>query len=159
MVTLRSVLSQRGYNYDTVFRGRAEDIYFKTTEDLCFSLGYILRNVSRFDAEIPTSRNSVLKTILPNYPISQGVTSGGYDMKWAPQFRIYFSSLYGMPRELMNRLQNDAQMRITGSLFVEACMYIGFTPGSCQDNDLIIEVIREVFDEDEIQAFIDGYNA
>ncbi len=49
-------------------------------------------------------------------------------------------------------------MRITGSLFVEACMYIGFNPGNRQDGDLIIEVIREMFDEDEQQAFVDGYN-
>ena len=158
MVTLRGVLSQRGYSYNTVFAGRAEDIYFNTVEDLCFSLGYILRNVRRFDAEIPADRDAILREIIPNYPISLGTTSGGHDMKWAPQYRIYFQKIYQIPPELKSRLQDDNQMRITGRLFVEACMYIGFNPGNRQDGDLIIEVIREMFDEDEQQAFVDGYN-
>lgn len=159
MVTLRNVLKQRGYSYNTVFAGRAEDIYFNAVEDLCFSLGYILQNVRRFDAEIPADRDFILRDIIPNYPISLGTTSGGHDMKWAPQYRIYFQTINRIPPELANRLQDDDQMRITGSLFVEACMYIGFNPGNSQDDDLIIEVIREIFDTDEQDAFWEGYES
>ncbi len=158
MVTLRGTLSKRGYVYNSIFGNRAEDIYFESTEDLCFSLGYILKKVSRIDAEIPEDRNTILSNIVPNYSITQGFTSGGNDMKWAPQYRIYFHSINAIPLSLRGRLQNDNQMRITGSLFVEACMYIGFNPGRIQDSDLIFEVIREVFSDDEQQAFFDGYN-
>ena len=48
-------------------------------------------------------------------------------------------------------------MRLTGSRFIEACFYIGFVPGSNQDRDLIFEVMNEIFDDEEIKFFEDGY--
>lgn len=157
-ITLQKTLFNRGYCYNSNFKGRAEDIYFDSTDDLCFALGYILKNVRRIDAEIPDDRDDVLAEIIPNYPIASGITSGGNDMKWAPQYRIYFNSIYNMPSALKYRLQDDNQMRITGSLFVEACMYVGFNPGNMQDKEMIKEAILEVFcDENEQSAFWDGY--
>ena len=86
-----------------------------------------------------------------------GSTSGGNAMKWGKQYRIYFNSIRNMPVELKRRLQNDDKMRITGSSFIEACFYIGFVPGSNQDRDLIFEVMNEIFDDEEIKFFEDGY--
>ena len=56
-------------------------------------------------------------------------------MKWGKQYRIYFNSIRNMPVELKGRLQNDDKMRLTGSRFIEAGFYIGFVPGSNQDNE------------------------
>lgn len=157
MFTLRSVLSQRGYNYESFLDGRAEDIYFKTVNDLCYSIGYILRHARRIDAEIPEKQISEILRVIPNYPITMGSTSGGNAMKWGKQYRIYFNSIRNMPVELKRRLQNDDKMRITGSRFIEACFYIGFVPGSNQDRDLIVEVMNKIFDDEEIKSFKDGY--
>lgn len=157
MVTLRGILNQRGYNYVSSFTNRAEDIYFETVEELCFSLGYILKNVKRIDAEIP-SNSEILERVAPNYPISPGFTSGGNSMKMAPQYRIYFNTIEGIPPKLEERLQNDPQMRITGSFFVEACMYIGFKPGNTQDKESVFSMISKVFNEFEQKSFLLGYN-
>lgn len=157
MFTLRSVLLQRGYCYQTFFTNRAEDIYFETVNDLCYSIGYILRHVQRIDAEIPEEQISEILRVIPNYPITTSYTSGGNVMKWGKQYRIYFNSIRNMPDELKGRLQNDDKMRLTGSRFIEACFYIGFVPGSNQDRDLIFEVMNEIFDDEEIKFFEDGY--
>ena len=157
MFTLRSVLSQRGYGYQTFFTDRAEDIYFKTVNDLCYSIGYILRHVQRIDAEIPEEQISEILRDILSYPIAMGNTSGGNAMKWGKQYRIYFNSIRNMPVELKRRLQNDGKMRITGSRFIEACFYIGFIPGSNQDRDLIFEVMNRIFDNEEIKYFNAGY--
>lgn len=157
MFTLRSVLSQRSYGYQTFFTNRAEDIYFKTVNDLCYSIGYILRHVQRIDAEIPEEQISEILRVIPNYPITTSYTSSGNVMKWGKQYRIYFNSIRNMPVELKGRLQNDDKMRLTGSRFIEACFYIGFVPGSNQDRDLIFEIMNEIFDDEEIKFFEDGY--
>lgn len=156
MITLNNVLCERGYKYTTVFMGRAEDIYFEDTRELCYSLGYILKNYKKLDAEIPINSN-VVRQIKPNYLITNGYTSGGNKMKQAPQLRIYFKTLKGIPQKLKLRLQNDNQMRITGSLFIEACLHVGFTHGHCQDEELIQKSIKEIFWDDEVEAFLDGY--
>ncbi|WP_339055598.1 hypothetical protein KSU07_11855 [Fusobacterium animalis] len=157
MVTLRGILNQRGYSYDSFFTNRAEDIYFETVEELCFSLGYILKNVKRIDAEIPLN-SEVLGKVRPNYPITPGFTSGGYSMKMAPQYRIYFNTVDKMPLKLAERLQDDLQMRITGSLFIEACMHIGFKPGNIQCKESVFSMISKVFNESEQKSFLLGYN-
>lgn len=157
MVTLRGILNQRGYSYDSFFTNRAEDIYFETVEELCFSLGYILKNVKRIDAEIPLN-SGVLEKVTPNYPISPGLTSGGNSMKMAPQYRIYFSTIEGMPLKLKERLQSDSQMRITGSLFIEACMNIGFRPGNTQNEKNIFNIISQIFNKSEQKYFLLGYD-
>ena len=157
MFTLRSVLSQRGYDYQTSFTDRADDIYFKTVNDLCYSIGYILKHVQRIDAEIPEEQISEILRVIPNYPITTNYTSGGNVMKRSRQYRIYFNSIKNMPFELKGRLQNDDKIRLTGSKFIEACFYIGFVPGSNQNKDLIFEVMNEIFDDEEIEFFEDGY--
>ena len=157
MFTLRSVLSQRGYDYQTSFTDRAEDIYFKTVNDLCYSIGYILKHVQRIDEEIPEEQISEILRVIPNYPITTNYTSGGNVMKWSRQYRIYFNSIKNMPFELEGRLQNDDKMRLTGSRFIEACFYIGFVPGSNQDRNLIFEVMNKIFYDEEIEFFKDGY--
>lgn len=158
MITLMSVLRQRGYGYNSIFGNVAEDICFKDTVDLCYALGYILRNNKKFDAEIPVD-SSIVQQIRPNYPIQNGYTSGGNLMKRAPQLRIYFHSTVNMPLSLKARLQNDDKMRITGSLFVEACLHLGFIHGKFQDEELIKEVIAEIFvNDNEREAFFNGYS-
>ena len=157
MFTLRSVLSQRGYDYQTSFTDRADDIYFKPVNDLCYSIGYILKHVQRIDAEIPEEQISEILRVIPNYPITTNYTSGGNVMKRSRQYRIYFNSIKNMPFELKGRLQNDDKIRLTGSKFIEACFYIGFVPGSNQNKDLIFEVMNEIFDDEEIEFFEDGY--
>lgn len=160
MTTLRGELINRGHGYCSIFGDRAEDIYFETVQDLCYALGYILKYVKSIDAEIPEDRNAILSSILPNYPICNGVTAGGNVKKWAPQYRIYFYTTVNMPHELYCRLQNDDKIRITGSLFVEACMYVGFDPGRYQDSVLIEQVVKNIFSaQSEQQAFDNGYNS
>jgi hypothetical protein len=80
-------------------------------------------------------------------------------MKWGKQYRIYFDTVRNMPTELLQRLQNDDQNRITGSRFVEACFFVGFAPGSRynQNMQLIREAIDEIFPNDsEQEAFERG---
>ena len=159
-MTLKEVLAGKGYDYNSIFTNRAFDINFETTEELCYTLGYILKNVHRIDAEIPKRRNDILRAICPNYPITEAYTSGGYDMKWGAQFRIYFDTLRNMPVKLLERLQDDPQMRLSGSAFVESLLYIGFNPGEHQDNDLIFAAVYEIFDSySERSAFNDGFNS
>lgn len=157
MFTLRDVLLQRGHNYESFLGKRAEDIYFETVNDLCYSIGYILRHAQRIDAEIPEEQISEILRDILSYPIAMGNTSGGNAMKWGKQYRIYFNSIRNMPVELKRRLQNDGKMRITGSRFIEACFYIGFIPGSNQDRDLIFKVMNRIFDNEEIKYFNAGY--
>lgn len=157
---LKGVLKRSGYPYDTKFTDRALDIDFATEQDLCFALGYILKHAKRIDAEIPEGRNDLLRTIVPNYPIKQGYTVSGYDIKWGAQFRIYFDTIYNMPPELFKRIQNDSQCRLSGSRFVESLLYIGFNPGTIQDEDLIRAAVEEIFVDSMCrQAFEEGYRS
>lgn len=157
MFTLRGVLQTMGYNYKSAFTDRAEDIYFQSINDLCFSLGYILKHIKRIDAEIPEEQIAELLRVIPNYPIKKGVTSGGNAMKWAPQYRIYFNSIVNIPNALKDRLQNDTMMRMTGSKFIESCFFIGFLPGSNQDIFLICTSILKLFNIGELFYFVCGY--
>ena len=157
MFTLRDILQTRGYNYKSAFTDRAEDIYFQNINDLCFSLGYILKHIKRIDAEIPEEQIAELLRVIPNYPIKKGVTSGGNAMKWAPQYRIYFNSIVNIPNALKDRLQNDTMMRMTGSKFIESCFFIGFLPGSNQDIFLICTSILNLFNIGELFYFVCGY--
>lgn len=157
MPTLREILLQRGYSYESFFGVQAEDVYFETVNDLCYSIGYILRHARRIDAEIPEEQISEILRVIPNYPIKRGNTSGGNSMKWGKQYRIYFDSTRNMPMELRQRLQSDDKMRITGSRFIEACFYIGFVPGSNQDRNLIFETMNQIFNNEEINCFNAGY--
>lgn len=159
MITLEKELSRRGYSYKSIFGCKAEDVYFESIEDLCFALGYIVKHVERVDAEIPDNFSTTSK-MGRHYSITNGVTSGGYVMKEAPQFRIYFKTISQMPDELRERLQNDDKMRITGSRFVEACMKIGFVPGADQNKKEIQSKILEIFhEENEKEAFRAGYES
>ena len=158
MTTLKQTLQSRGYGYTTIFKGRAEDIYFNSVEEICETLGYICRNIKHFDAEIPEAHIRLIRTIIPNYPISSGVTSGGHDKKWAPQLRIYLQTTNNCPESLLSRMQNDKLMRFTGSLFVEACFFLGFLPGNAQNYELIQSAINKIFpNESEQKAFMNGY--
>lgn len=157
MFTLRDILQTRGYNYKSAFTDRAEDIYFQNINDLCFSLGYILKHIKRIDAEIPEEQIAELLRVIPNYPIKKGVTSGGNAMKWAPQYRIYFNSIVNIPNALKDRLQNDTMMRMTGSKFIESCFFIGFLPGNNQDIFLICTSILKLFNIGELFYFVCGY--
>ena len=153
-MTLRQILQQRGFGYVSIFGNRAEDIYFNCVKELCEVLGYIYQNIKRLDAEIPDTHIPLLHKIIPNYPISNGYTSSGHDMKWAPQFRIYLSTTRNCPKVLLARKQNDNQMRFTGSMFIEACLFLGFLPGSEQFPDLILPTIKQMFPNvNEEQSF------
>lgn len=157
-MTLKEVLNSRGYSYNSIFTAHSYDIDFESTEELCYALGYILKHVHRVDAEIPEQRSDILRMICPNYPITNSYTSGGHPMKWSSQFRIYFETLRNMPQKLRARVQNDSQMRLSGSLFVESLLYIGFDPGEYQNAELIGAAIYEIFDDpNEQQAFEEGY--
>jgi len=49
-------------------------------------------------------------------------------------------------------------MRFTGSLFVEACFFIGFLPGNVQNNWRIYTAINRIFPNIyEQNAFVYGY--
>lgn len=157
MITLGSILLKRGYSYKSFLGIRAEDIDFDNINDLCYSIGYILRNVQRIDAEIPKELESEILRAMPNYIINSGSTSGGNAMKWGKEYRIYFSSTKDMPTKLQRRLQNDKKMRMTGSKFIEACFYLGFSPGSDQDIDLICENMKKIFNDTEVEYFYKGY--
>ena len=155
-MTLREALSNNGYTYNSVFSNRAEDIYFNSSIELCYALGYILGHLNRIDAEIPEFQRQMNNS----YPITDNITSGGHEMKRAPQYRVYLSTTRNIPRELNNRLQNDDQMRFTGSLFIEACFFIGFIAGHNQNQQQIENNVHQLFPtQDEQDAFYNGYNA
>lgn len=157
MITLKEALYVRNCCYNSIFSNKAEDIYFANTISLCAALGYILKNVKRIDAEIP--ENFIHQSnITPNYLIANGVTTGGNIMKSAPQLRIYLKTVDNIPPELRARLQQDSNMRITGSLFIEACMQIGFQTGMFQDKNFIKDKILGYFvDVAEQKAFFASY--
>ena len=73
---------KRGILYDSSFTLKAHDIEFDSSEELCYSLGFILRNVSSIDAEIPDNLQEQLLKIRPNYPINLGTTRMGQTNKW-----------------------------------------------------------------------------
>lgn len=155
MITFKQILNERRHYYKSVLSNRAHDIGFDSIEDLCYSLGYILKNISRLDAEIPEHNYSST----PNYKIKDGITTGGFEMKMGPQYRIYLKTIKNIPSSLLTHLQNDNKKRITGSLFIEACIHVGFKHGRTQNNELIISKLKEIFSEDELKNFYDGYNS
>ncbi|MCM1222033.1 MAG: hypothetical protein NC548_46935 [Lachnospiraceae bacterium] len=156
MVTLKDVLRNSGVNYTSAFSYRAEDIYFDDTVELCCALGYILGHYKKFDFEIPED----LPQISGCYEITNGDTSGGNEMKYSSEYRIYFQTIENIPDKLRERLQNDRKMRMTGSLFIEACACLGFVPG-CDQNACAIQTnILSLFkDQEEQSAFYLGLNA
>ena len=137
LVTLRDVLSYNDVNYTSAFSYRAEDIYFNDTSELYFALGYILSHYKRFDFEIPDD----LQIIPGCYEITNGYTSSGNEMKYSGEYRIYFRNIENIPDKLRERLQNDNKMRMTGSLFIEACACLGFVPGYAQNERAIENTI------------------
>ena len=147
MTTLRDELRARIPSYQSSLSNHAEDIYFDDSVELCESLGFIVSHITRFDFEIPESYNPTV-----GYPIADGLTSGGNPMKYGRQYRIYFNTVTNMPPKLAGRLQNDNQMRITGSFFVEACSYLGFAPGSYQNTRAIRNNILSLFTSPAEQA-------
>lgn len=154
-MTLRQELEDRGHYYQSNFE-RAADIDFDTTEELCHTLGYILGHVKRIDAEIPDDKEA---EVSPNYIINNGTTSGGNEMKRGSQYRIYFNNIENLPCKLRGRLQNDGQMRMTGSAFVESCFEVGFQPGCLQNDNLIRNTVNSYFTtQEERRAFEAGYN-
>lgn len=152
MTTLRQELAIRGHRYQSVFSGHAEDIYFNDADELCESLGFIVTHIARFDFETPENLNPTA-----GYSIANGPTASGHPMKYGRQYRIYFDTTYNMPQKLRGRLQKDNQNRITGSLFVEACSYLGFCPGTWQNRQSIINDINAIFNsKSERAAFAFG---
>jgi hypothetical protein len=150
-------MQQRGYGYVSIFASRAEDIYFDSIEEICETLGYIFENIHQLEAQIPDDQIASLRSIFPNYPIRTGFTSGGNKMKWKPQHRIYLRTLRNCPYALLSRKQNDNQMRFTGSLFIESCLFLGFLPGYEQFQDLIFSAMGEIFpNQNEVDAFNHG---
>ena len=154
-MTLRELMSMRGFRYRSIFGGRAADIYFDSPERVFLALGYIVSHCRRFEFEIPENDPQTYKS----YPIANGRTSGGHTMKQASQYRIYFGTINNMPDELYDRLQNDNNRRITGSLFVEACYHLGFVAGVGQDyrniEMNIRSMIRTPSEEDAFEYGLD----
>lgn len=155
MITLWRLMNMRGIHYRSSFGGRAEDIIFDSSERVFLSLGYLLSHCRRFEFQIPENDTQTYRS----YPIANGKTSGGYIMKQTSQYRIYFDTTRNMPDELYGRLQNDNNRRITGSLFVEACYYLGFVAGVVQDYRNIEMNIRSMIKTtSEEDAFEYGLN-
>ena len=88
-MTLRELMSMRGFRYRSIFGGRAADIYFDSPERVFLALGYIVSHCRRFEFEIPENDPQTYKS----YPIANGRTSGGHTMKQASQYRIYFDTI------------------------------------------------------------------
>lgn len=154
-MTLRDLLADNGIRYASSFSNRAEDIDFDDEEELFEALGYILNHYQRFDFEIPDDHRMLHNA----YPIANGMTAGGNEMKYSGEYRIYFRTIRNMPDKLHRRLQNDNRNRITGSLFIESCYYLGFEPGSTQNEALIETRIHDLTQNDaEEEAFNRGYN-
>lgn len=156
MITLGRLMSMRGIRYRTEFSSRAVDIIFDSSERIFLSLGFLVNHCKRFEMEIPENETQSFRS----YPITDGITTGGYVMKQAPQYRIYFDTDYNMPDELFDRLQNDRRssvIRMTGSLFCEACNHLGFVAGSYQDRRIIDMNIRKLIrTQSEADAYEDG---
>lgn len=146
MITLKQELNNRELVYNSIFTNRAEDVYFKSIEELCFSIGYTLKHVRRVEAEVPVR---LAKDF--GYTI--------YGDKQASQYRIYYDTIVNMPPALATRLQCDDKMRITGSLFVEACMYLGFLPDYVNESEIEVRFKRIFSNDNETQAFNEGYNS
>ena len=156
MVTLRDILSCNDINYTSAFRHRAEDIYFDDTNELFYSLGYILSHYKLFEFQIPED----LPLIPGCYEITNGCTTNGNEMKYAGEYRIYFRNIDNIPDILRERLQKDDKMRMTGSLFIEACACLGFVPGRVQNKRAIENNILELCENQiEQDAFYLGMDS
>lgn len=159
MVTLSSILDNNMSN-ENKHGPRALDIEFQSNEELCYAIGYIVKNLKRIDAEIP-AREIRASTSKAAYEISEGVTKGGHHMKLAAQYRLYFKSINNIPHSLNERLQSDKRKRMTGSKFIASCIKLGFCVGNAadQDFDRIVKHMNELFSEKEMRHFQLGYGA
>jgi hypothetical protein len=152
MTTLRKALEKRGYTYTSELSDKAEDILFEDTSELCNAIGYIARNISQLEGQYPEEFNSW------NLPITDGVTSGGYKVKWGKQNRIYLDSTRNCPPRIRERLHQDSRKRFGGSFFVEALLCCGFVPGYAQNIDYIRKRVYEIFNKEKYRkAFEHGF--
>jgi len=86
-----------------------------------------LRNNCQIHREHPASSQST-----PNsYPITNGITTGGYAMKFGEEYRIYITNISGIPPFLDAELkERGTKNRIGGSEAIKAIMIFGnFTVG------------------------------
>jgi hypothetical protein len=81
-----------------------------------------LRGNCKIDREHPSSSNPS-----PNsYPITDGITSGGYPMKFGEEYRIYVINISGIPAFLDAELkERGTRNRIGGSETILAIMEFG----------------------------------
>ncbi|MCL1858860.1 MAG: hypothetical protein FWF92_06465 [Oscillospiraceae bacterium] len=88
-----------------------------------------LTNNCKIDLETPVRNKS---TIPGNYPIEEGTTIGGYDMKFGEEYRIYVKNIFGIPPFLETELkERGTKNRIGGSDTIKAIMtYAGFKVGN-----------------------------
>lgn len=83
-----------------------------------------LRGNCRIDLEYPSDPETSVYDV--GYPISDGVTSGGYPMKYGEEYRIYVKCLDGIPPFLDSELrERGTKNRIGGSEAIKAIMRYG----------------------------------
>ncbi|MCL2187390.1 MAG: hypothetical protein FWC16_01135 [Defluviitaleaceae bacterium] len=156
MTTLSNELYLRGISYNSLLTNRANDILFSDVLELCEVLGYIARNVSHIDGEYPQG------IAVPrdwNMPITDNITSGGHEMKWGRQYRVYLGSVVNCPPIIRQRLHNDQHNRFGGSRFVEALLACGFTPGYGNNANIVMQTLVRIFTStNEQNALTQGFN-
>lgn len=131
-MTLRELMNKRGIRYNSIFGYKAKDMYFETSDRIFCALGFLLSHCQHFEFEIPENDTQTYRS----YPIANGRTSGGHIMK-----------------------QKDHYRRITGSLFVEACYYLGFVAGVGQDyRNIEMNISSLIQTQQEEDAFKYGFN-
>jgi len=157
MTTLRQELANRGIRYGSRLNPKkAGDIVFDTVFELCEALGYIARCISHLDGEYPEDIAGLGDW---NMPITDGITSGGYKMKWGREYRVYLHTKNKCPKKILARLHKDTRNRFGGGLFVEALLLCGFRPGHTQNISDIKKAVFNIFtDPAEQTAFNKGYN-
>ena len=88
-----------------------------------------LKENCKIDLESPARNKS---TIPGNYSIEEGTTTGGYDMKFGEEYRIYIKNITGIPPFLNAELkERGTRNRIGGSDAIKAIMaYADFRVGN-----------------------------
>jgi len=88
-----------------------------------------LTNNCKIDLEEPRRNGS---TVPGSYPIADGTTTGGYDMKFGKEYRIYVKNITNIPPFLDAELkERGTKNRIGGSDAIRAIMmYAGFNVGN-----------------------------
>lgn len=149
-----------------ILGNRALDIDVSEKE-FCLILGYLATpgRVGFIEAQIPEDKVEEFTNNYSEkgyYPITQGETSGGNQMKQGCQFRIYFNNVNNCPcilKPYLGKGNGTYCKRINKGKFIEKIIEnFGFRFGHNQDVDLIREKVSRIYPQ-YMEDFDKGFNS